>query len=159
MEQGKGRWGLRVKRVLVCGRKGTDKRTTHLEGDESMNDEPPEEKAETTPQEPEFLIQVGGAPGTGVTPQMSMEDFIKGSDRRFQEIARVVEAAGQSFVSRMNQLANKPASCSVEFGVNAGGEAGVPFVTKGTVQANFKITIQWQTETRQGESPLGGPRG
>jgi hypothetical protein len=31
----------------------------------------------------------------------------------------------------------------MEFGLQAGGETGVPFVTKGTAQANVKVTIEW----------------
>lgn len=36
-----------------------------------------------------------------------------------------------------------PDSVTLEFGLQLGGEAGVPFVTKGTAQANVKVTIQW----------------
>ncbi|MBM3235017.1 hypothetical protein FJZ31_01830 [Candidatus Poribacteria bacterium] len=36
-----------------------------------------------------------------------------------------------------------PAKVTLEFGLQLGGEAGVPFVTKGTAQANFKVTIEW----------------
>lgn len=94
----------------------------------------------------EFLIQVGGTPGSAVTPQASIQDFIDGSKEHFQKIATVVEVAGQSFVERINQIASKPTECSIEFGVNVGGEAGVPFITKGTVGANFKVTIKWATK-------------
>jgi hypothetical protein len=40
-----------------------------------------------------------------------------------------------------DQLA--PDSVTLEFGLQLGGEAGVPFVTKGTAQANIKVTIEW----------------
>jgi hypothetical protein len=30
----------------------------------------------------------------------------------------------------------------LEFGINLGGEAGVPYVTKGTAQCSLKITVQ-----------------
>lgn len=33
---------------------------------------------------------------------------------------------------------------ALEFGLQVGGEAGVPFVTKGTAQANVKVTIEWK---------------
>jgi hypothetical protein len=101
-----------------------------------------------TPTTAVFAIQVGGSPSGAITPQMSAQDFIEGSQEQFQKIAAVVEVAGQSFVQRINQLANKPASCSVEFGVNVGGETGVPFVTKGTVGANFKVTITWEAKAK-----------
>jgi hypothetical protein len=37
----------------------------------------------------------------------------------------------------------KPSKVTLEFGLQAGGETGVPFVTKGTAQANVKVTIEW----------------
>lgn len=36
-----------------------------------------------------------------------------------------------------------PSKVKLEFGLQAGGETGVPFVTKGTEQANVKVTIEW----------------
>ena len=36
-----------------------------------------------------------------------------------------------------------PDKVALEFGLQLGGEAGVPFVTKGTAQANVKVTIEW----------------
>ena len=37
----------------------------------------------------------------------------------------------------------KPTKVTLEFGIQAGGETGVPFVTKGTAQANVKVTVEW----------------
>ncbi len=36
-----------------------------------------------------------------------------------------------------------PSKVTMEFGLQAGGESGIPFVTKGTAQANVKVTIEW----------------
>ncbi|XZN96727.1 MAG: CU044_2847 family protein [Microcoleus sp.] len=46
----------------------------------------------------------------------------------------------------VNKLA--PSKVIMEFGVQAGGETGVPFVTKGSAQANVKITIEWDLSKR-----------
>jgi len=100
----------------------------------------------TNDDEVKFLIQVAGQPGGGVTPQMNVQDFIDGSKEQFIRIAEVVEVAGHSLVNRIAKLATKPTECAIEFGISAGGEAGVPFVTKGTVGANFKVTIKWTTK-------------
>lgn len=102
--------------------------------------------------EPKFYIQVGQAPGGTVVPQMSLGEFIEGSEDQFRQIGRVVEVAGNAFIDRMRQLATKPTMCAIEFGVNAGGETGIPFVVKGTAQANFKVTIQWDTTPREDAS-------
>ncbi|MEH1861115.1 MAG: CU044_2847 family protein [Nostoc sp.] len=44
-----------------------------------------------------------------------------------------------------------PSKVTMEFGLQAGGETGVPFVTKGSAQANVKVTIEWNLS--QEESP------
>ncbi|MCP4103999.1 MAG: hypothetical protein GY749_00440 [Desulfobacteraceae bacterium] len=36
-----------------------------------------------------------------------------------------------------------PESVQIEFGLQLGGEAGIPFVTKGSAQSNIKITMNW----------------
>lgn len=36
-----------------------------------------------------------------------------------------------------------PSKVTLEFGLQAGRETGVPFITKGTAQANVKVTIDW----------------
>jgi Trypsin-co-occurring domain 1 len=36
-----------------------------------------------------------------------------------------------------------PDKVCLEFGIQLGGEAGIPFVTKGTAEANVKATIEW----------------
>ena len=91
-----------------------------------------------------FLIQIGGTPG--VTTQMSTEDFIAGSREQLEHVADVVDSAAAAFLRRLDGISIKPAEISLEFGVNVGGEAGIPFVTKGTVGANFKINVTWKPE-------------
>jgi hypothetical protein len=36
-----------------------------------------------------------------------------------------------------------PSKVTLEFGIQVGGETGIPFVTKGTTQANVKVTVEW----------------
>jgi len=38
---------------------------------------------------------------------------------------------------------NTPSKVTLEFGLQAGGETGVIFVTKGTADANVKVTVEW----------------
>lgn len=37
----------------------------------------------------------------------------------------------------------QPKELVLEFGMTLGGEAGIPFVSKGTAEATFKITATW----------------
>ena len=93
---------------------------------------------------PIYLIQTGTAPGGTVTPQTSTKDFIEGSEEQLASIADVLEIAGHTFTEKVKRISSKPKGCSLEFGINVGGEAGIPFITKGTIAANFKVTITWE---------------
>ena len=91
-----------------------------------------------------FKIQVGGAPGGAqVMPESASEDFIDGTADKLSSVAAAVELATGAFMERLEELKFKPAECVLEFGVNVGGEAGVPFITKGTIGANFKVALKW----------------
>ena len=90
-----------------------------------------------------FKIQVSDLPIGGVRPEMSTEDFIDATTERLESVGAVVAEAIEPFFNQLAGLKSKPLECAIEFGVNVGGEAGVPFVTKGTVGANFKISLKW----------------
>ena len=46
---------------------------------------------------------------------------------------------------------------TMEFGLQAGGETGVPFVTKRTAQANVKVTTEWDLSRGNQGTPEGKP--
>ncbi|MEN6441240.1 MAG: CU044_2847 family protein [Syntrophobacter sp.] len=39
--------------------------------------------------------------------------------------------------------ASSPEKVILEFGIQVGGQAGIPLITSGTAQANVKVSIQW----------------
>jgi len=46
--------------------------------------------------------------------------------------------------------ANPPSKVTLEFGLQVGGETGIPLVTKGSAQANIKVAIEWQFNQDKG---------
>jgi hypothetical protein len=48
-----------------------------------------------------------------------------------------------------------PSKVTMEFGLQAGGESGIPFVTKGTAQANVKVMIEWDLSQEKQQNPPG----
>jgi hypothetical protein len=42
-----------------------------------------------------------------------------------------------------------PEKVTLEFGVQVSGQAGIPLITSGTVQANVKVSIQWSLGAKQ----------
>ena len=93
---------------------------------------------------PVFLIQVADVvSGGSVTPEMSVDEFVKGTRETLEKVGKVVaEAVGPVF-EQLHGMTVKPSEFGLEFGVNVGGEHGVPWVAKGTIGANFKISLKW----------------
>jgi|HubBroStandDraft_6_1064221.scaffolds.fasta_scaffold2225204_1 hypothetical protein len=60
-------------------------------------------------------------------------------------ISAVANTVRNAFVA-----VNNPAEIEVEFGLELGGEAGIPVICGGSAKANFKITLTWKNE--QGKS-------
>jgi hypothetical protein len=65
-------------------------------------------------------------------------------EAEFESVAAVAESV-------LNSLkALRPGEVEIEFGVELGGEMGIPLVTKGEAKANFKVTLKWK-ESGKGE--------
>jgi hypothetical protein len=57
----------------------------------------------------------------------------------FEKVVGVAEAVLESLKSI------RPGAVEIEFGVELGGEMGIPLITRGEAKANFKITLKWAT--------------
>lgn len=91
---------------------------------------------------PVFMIQIEQTTGA-VRPEMAPEKFIAATRETLDHISAVVESSCEAFIAKIGALDAKPSEVGIEFGVDAAGEAGVPFVTKGSIGANFKISLKW----------------
>ena len=89
-----------------------------------------------------FMIEIEPT-GGAVRPEMAPEKFMNATRETLNQVAAVVENSCAAFIARIADLEAKPSEIGIEFGVDAGGEAGIPFVTKGSVGANFKISLIW----------------
>lgn len=76
-----------------------------------------------------------------VTPQADTEGFSKLSAEQIEQVISTASSVAACVATVMKTIG--PAGAEVEFGIQAGGEAGVPFVAKGTIGAHFKITLKW----------------
>jgi hypothetical protein len=72
--------------------------------------------------------------------------------RRFEEVKGVVKTIATSLGEALVEVPQYD-EVSLEFGVKVGGKAGIPFVTEGSAEANFKISIKWKSLSRT--SPRG----
>lgn len=63
------------------------------------------------------------------------------ADNLPKDIVRMINEIGAAAQAAARTL--NPDKLSMEFGLEAGGEAGIPFVTKGTATASFKVAVEW----------------
>lgn len=74
-----------------------------------------------------------------------IEDIQERSKKFKQAITSTVGGYSQLILNTIKEGATDlcPSKVTLEFGLQVGGETGIPFVTKGTAQANVTITIEW----------------
>jgi NTP-dependent ternary system trypsin peptidase co-occuring protein len=79
---------------------------------------------------------------------VGITDDILERTRRFQEsVEKIVEGYALVVLDKVQkglEKGPKPSKVNLEFGIQAGGEAGLPFVAKGTIDANIKVSLEWQ---------------
>ena len=83
--------------------------------------------------------------GAVVGVEMAPGAELVGTDRvpsiDFEQVKRVIEGIGSDLGDAIQRLA--PSTGTLEFGIEMGGEAGVPFVAKGTATAHVTVTLEW----------------
>ncbi|MGK7873693.1 MAG: CU044_2847 family protein [Xenococcaceae cyanobacterium] len=74
-----------------------------------------------------------------------IEDIQERTEKFKKAIASTVSGYSQMILNTVKEGTGSlaPSKVTLEFGLQAGGETGIPFVTKGTAQANVKVTIEW----------------
>ncbi len=92
--------------------------------------------------DPIFLIQIEPVSGP-IRQEMNTDKFIGATRETLDGVAGVIEESCQAFLDRITKLNAKPSEIGIEFGVDASGEAGIPLLTKGSLGANFKVTLKW----------------
>lgn len=93
-------------------------------------------------QQEDFLIMVEGVEGTGNVPR-NATSFTKIIDRvDLEKQLNAAAAMARLAIDAMLPLA--PGEVQMEFGIELGGELGIPTVTKVEGKANFKITLTWK---------------
>lgn len=89
-----------------------------------------------------FYIEV--VPGGGaVEAQDAGEKVIKATKAALAQVGGVIDDTAKALFDRVRKMEARPAELAIEFGVDAGGEAGIPLVTKGSLSAQFKVSLKW----------------
>jgi|HubBroStandDraft_1064217.scaffolds.fasta_scaffold520114_1 hypothetical protein len=87
-----------------------------------------------------FRIQVRDP--EGIRTQTAADKIFDATPDYVDKIASTINAFSGEMLNRI-AAAGKPTSIKLEFGVNAGIKAGVPFVTEGKVDAHVTVEVEW----------------
>lgn len=89
------------------------------------------------------------APGGG--EQASFGSKAQTMIEEMEKIGEVIAGVCDAVQGKVTQAfkASVPGELTLEFGVKLAGEAGVPLVTKGTVEGTFKVTAKWDFAAKQ----------
>ncbi|MDM3844072.1 MAG: CU044_2847 family protein [Aphanizomenon gracile PMC638.10] len=99
-----------------------------------------------TPDGEKIYIQYDEADSDELQAVAYIDDIKEGTEKLQKAMISTVKGYSQMVISSVKDGLNDvlaPTKVTMEFGLQAGGETGIPFVTKGTAQANVKVTIEW----------------
>ncbi|BAZ42707.1 hypothetical protein NIES4101_86770 [Calothrix sp. NIES-4101] len=105
------------------------------------------------------IIYIEASEDVNISPVVSEEEEEEGLDEKGMNPEAIRKQMVQNFqaiqgtiraytVYSLNAFKQMPVSnanvdkVTLEFGIELGGEAGVPYVTKGTAKSNMKITVE-----------------
>ena len=94
----------------------------------------------------QFFIQVAPEPGGALSPQSAADGVVVATPERLQGISQAIRDTSEALTATLEKLVRRPDELEIEFGVSIGGEAGVPFVSTGKVDANFTVTVRWSRQ-------------
>ena len=86
-------------------------------------------------------IAVDCVEGGGNVPRDAASLRDVAADLDIERELAAITAVAETLVGRLKVLT--PGTIEIEFGVELGGEIGIPLITKGEAKANFKITLKW----------------
>jgi hypothetical protein len=99
-------------------------------------------------EQPGLAVGPPDRPGRpGGPPQGSLEDL----DNTIERLGDVGDSLRTTCTALYHAMRDataelKPDEIELQFGVKLGGEMGVPFVAKGTAEANFSIKLTWSPD-------------
>lgn len=94
------------------------------------------------PGEPPVRVAVEVVEGGGNVPRTATSFTEVAAQVGLDSELRAVAAVARTVLQVLTEL--KPGALEIEFGVELGGEMGIPLVTKGEAKANFKVTLKWE---------------
>lgn len=92
-----------------------------------------------------ILIQVTQNAGP-VQAESGASDLVQATRKTLVDIRDLIKESWSGIVAEIGKGANAPKEVTIEFGVGVGAEGSIPFIAKGSMNANFNVSIVWKNE-------------
>ncbi len=76
-----------------------------------------------------------------------LDNIHERTEKLRQSMTSTIRGYSQTVLSSVEEAMadlTAPSKLTLEFGLQVGGETGVPFIAKGTAQANMQVTVEWE---------------
>ena len=100
---------------------------------------------ETNRQAPKIYIQVAQSDGP-VQAESASDDVIEATRETLVNVKNLVRESWSNIVAEIGKGENAHKEVTIEFGVGIGAEGSIPFIAKGSMNANFNVSIVWKNE-------------
>ncbi len=94
----------------------------------------------------EHFILVESSDDQGI-PRNASRDIVRKVAKELGEQLEPLSAVADTIRNALI-AANNPSEIEVEFGLELGGEGGIPMIMEGSAKANFKITLKWANDKK-----------
>ena len=93
----------------------------------------------------EIYIQYDEAASDELQAVGYVEDIVERTQRFKDALVNTVRGYTATVLDavKTGMKDHPPDKVSLEFGLQLGGKAGIPFVTEGTLGANIKVAVEW----------------
>jgi hypothetical protein len=94
----------------------------------------------------EHFILIESSDDQGI-PRNASKDIVRKVAKELGEQLEPLSAVADTIRNALI-AANNPSEIEVEFGLELGGEGGIPMIVEGSAKANFKITLRWANDRK-----------
>lgn len=94
----------------------------------------------------QIYIQVADADGGPIVPQSASDKISKISSDNLKQVAELIKTSWSGLLDDLKSMPQPPSEVGIEFGIDLGAEGGIPFISKGSIGANFKVSVTWKKE-------------
>lgn len=97
-----------------------------------------------------IIVEADDAPAAGTVRGAHSSEVVEKAKQTFEASLERIKPVAASIIAKLRELGDRPEQVGVEFGIKLNAAAGVVLASSG-VEANFKVTLTWKLEQKDGK--------